>query len=104
MAAKVYVPNKTSHDYSEAWDFGNLVFCTQGDLHRLDVRTMQVEIERAFDDTEATEEDFILVSSLTQLCGVACAIFARRFGCLNLLIIDGGRYHARTINLKGATL
>ncbi|HEX6826442.1 MAG TPA: hypothetical protein VF077_09020 [Nitrospiraceae bacterium] len=97
--AKVYIPNKTSHDYSEAWDFGELVFCTTGELHRLDIRTMQIEMERAMHN--ATEEDYILVSSLTQLCSVACAVFAQRFGCLNLLIIDGGRYHARTINLKG---
>lgn len=105
---KVFVPNRNPlnpHDYSGAWDFGELVFCTQGDLHRLDIVTMQAELEKAMQD--ADEEDYILVSSLASLCSIACAIFANRFGCLNLLLFDNGKYHARSITLayhaKGET-
>lgn len=96
MSKRVYIPNKALHDYSGAWDFGELVFCTQGELHRLDVLTMQAEIERSMADAEP--DDYILISSLTSLCSIACAAFASRFGCLNLLIFDNGKYHARSLN------
>ena len=95
MTKRVYIPNKNPHDYSGAWDFGELVFCTQGELHRLDALTMQAEIERSMVD--ADEDDYVLVSSLTSLCSIACAVFASRFGKLNLLIFDNGKYHARTL-------
>ena len=94
---KVFVPNKSPHDYSEAWDYGDLVFCTQGELNRLDVLTMQADIERAMVD--ATEDDYILISGLASLCSVACASFAHRFGRLNLLLFENGRYVARQLYL-----
>ena len=90
MKPLVFVPNKSPHDYSKAWDFGDLVFCTQGELNNLDVLTMQSELEAAMED--AQPDDYILISSLSSLCGVACAIFAHRFGRLNLLLYKNGRY------------
>lgn len=86
----VFVPNKSPYDYTKAWDFGDLVFCTEGELNSMDVLTMQKDLEDAMAD--ADPEDLILVGSLTSLCSVACAIFAHRFGRLNLLLFKNGSY------------
>ena len=89
----VYIPNKQTHDYSAAWDFGELVFCTNGQVNRKDFNTMYSELSTAMADAEL--DDYILLSSLTSLCSIACAIFAHRFGCLNLLVFEDGAYIER---------
>ena len=90
---RVYVPNKGSHDYTAAWDFGDLVFCTGGRVNRKDLTTMHSELSHAMDD--ADEGDYILLTSLASLCAIACSIFATRFGRLNLLIFEDGEYVER---------
>lgn len=94
---KVYVPNKGTHDYTKAWDFGELVFCTDGVLNKRDLQTMHSALDKSMLD--AQEDDFILLTSLTSLCSVACAVFAARFGKLNLLIFDDGEYLPRHLQL-----
>lgn len=83
---RVYVPNKGPHDYTSAWDFGELVFCTEGNVNRKDLRTMHSQLSLALED--ADEEDYILMSGLTSLCIVACSLFVKKFGRLNLLMFD----------------
>jgi len=95
---RVYVPNKGTHDYSEAWAFGEVVFCTEGFVNRKDLLTMQAEIENAFVDAEP--DDYILLTSLTTLCSVACSIFTHRFGRLNLLIFEDGKYLERFLTFN----
>jgi hypothetical protein len=90
---RVYVPNKGSHDYTAAWDFGDLVFCTDGRVNRRDLNTMYAELSKAFED--ADEGDYILLTSLSSLCAIACSIFVNKFGRLNLLIFEGGEYIER---------
>lgn len=98
MKKKVYIPNKGLHDYTNAWSFGDLVFCTDGQVNRRDLHTMHSELSTAMD--EAEEDDYILITGLTALCSIACGIFASRFGKLNLLIHEGGgRYLERSITL-----
>ncbi len=94
---KVYVPNKGTHDYTKAWDFGDLVFCTDGVLNRKDLNSMHAQLAEAMDDM--MEDDYILITSLSSLCSIACAIFAHRFGRLNLLLHSGDSYLERTILL-----
>lgn len=90
---RVYVPNKGVHDYSDAWNFGEVIFCTEGFVNRKDLLTMQAELTEALHDAEP--DDFILLTSLNALCSVACSIFAHRFGRLNLLIFEEGKYLER---------
>lgn len=87
--AIVYVPNKGPHNYTGAERFGELVFCTEGSLDKLDTAQMYRELCDAMHDSEP--EDFILLGSLTSLCCVACSIFAAKHWRVNLLIhrIDG---------------
>lgn len=91
----VFVPNKGPHDYTDAYHFGELVFCTEGKVNRKDLRTMQSQVALALDDAEP--EDYILVSGLASLCIVACALFAHRFGRLNVLLFEEGEYIERSL-------
>jgi hypothetical protein len=95
----VFVPNKNPrHDYTKAWDFGDLVFCTQAEINRQDLLTMKDEVEQAM--IEAGPDDYILVASLSSLCGIMCGLFASRFGCLNLLLFDRGEYTSQHLSFK----
>ena len=94
---KVYIPNRGPHDYTEAAQFGHLIYCTEGSLDKFDTSQMFREITDAMWD--AGPKDYILLTSLTSLCSVACAIFAHRFGKLNLLIHRGQGYVERTLIL-----
>lgn len=93
---KVYVPNKGQHDYTKAWAFGDLVFCTDGTLNRRDIATMHGEITRTMID--ADEDDIILITSLSSICSIAAGIMAARFGKLNLLLYEDGEYIERSVD------
>jgi hypothetical protein len=80
----VYILNRAGHDYSDAERFGELIYCTSGSLDKLDIQQMYREITAAFADSESG--DWIVLTSLTSLCSVACAIFSLKHGRLNLLI------------------
>lgn len=95
---KVFVPNRGTNDYSAAYEYGDLIFCSEGLINRKDILTMAKTMNDAMSDAEA--EDYILITSLSSLCGVACGIFAARFHRLNLLIFDSGEYHERTFTIK----
>ena len=81
---KVYILNRAAHDFSDAERFGELVYCTEGSLDKTDLQQMYRELSYALRDSEAC--DYILLTSLTSLCSIACAIFATTHGGLNLLI------------------
>lgn len=92
----VYIVNKGPHDYSEAEKFGKIVFCTDGSMDRYDTAQMFREVQEALRDS--CNSDYILLTSLTSLCSVACAIFAAKHKCLNLLIHKpGDGYIARQL-------
>lgn len=96
--SKVYVVNKGAHDYSKAERFGELIYCTDGNLSKFDLNQMFRELSAAM--KEAQPDDWILLTSLTTLCSVACAIFGRRFGRLNILVFKDDDYVERRIILN----
>lgn len=96
MTARVYVVNKGPHNYQDAEQFGELVFCSEGTLDKLDTNNMYRELSSAMQDS--IPEDWILVTSLATLCSVACALFAAKHGCVNLLVFHEGRYLPRMLN------
>ena len=91
----VYVLNRGAHDYSEAERFGKLIFCTDGVLDKWDTAQMYRELSEAMWDS--SPGDFILLTSLTVLCSVACSIFSSKHGRLNLLIFKDGSYIQRSL-------
>lgn len=97
---KIYIPNKGSHDYSDAERYGEIVYVTKGEQNRYAIGTMVrnwIKILRT-----SNPEDYILLSSLTNLCCIGTALFAMRHGCLNLLLFRNDRYIERKLNLHDA--
>jgi len=94
----VYCVNRGGHDYSAAEAYGEVLFITEGKLAKYDASQMLRECEAAFADS--TPDDYILLTSLTTLCSVACAIFAHKHGRLNLLIHKDDGYVERKLVLE----
>lgn len=92
---KVYILNKAAHDYSDARRFGELVFCTDGSLDKLDIQQMYREMSDAM--TDSSPNDFILLTSLASLCSVACSVFVTMHSRLNLLIHTKDGYVEREV-------
>lgn len=90
---KVFVPNRSGHDFTSAERYGELVYLTEGSVNRFQVANIMRDCQEAMKDAAAG--DFILISSLSVINSVACALFAYKFGRLNLLQFD---------NRKGITL
>jgi hypothetical protein len=93
----VFIPNQGGHDFSKAKEFGDLCYLTKGELQKFNTTSMYRKLATGMKD--ATEEDYLLVSSLSILNGIAFAIQARKFGKLKLLIFGGGRYVERVIDI-----
>lgn len=96
--SKVFILNKGAHDFTAAKKYGDLVYCTDGSLQKWNTSQMYRECSDAM--LESQPEDFILLTSLTTLCCIACAIFAFKHGRINLLIYKDGTYVQRDIVLN----
>jgi hypothetical protein len=92
---KVYIVNRGPHDYSEAKAFGELVYCTDGSVDKFDLSQMYRELDTAMLSSEAN--DYILLTSLTSLCSVACSLFVAKHGQLHVLIHRGDCYVERSL-------
>ena len=95
---KVFIPNKSAHDFSQAEKWGELVFLSDGYLNKYAVN----EVYRIFAPIleESSPNDYILLTSLTVVCCIAVAIMSAIHGIVNLLIYKDGKYVVRTINLR----
>ena len=91
----VYILNRGAHNYTDAERFGELIFCTDGSLDRYDTSQMYRELREAM--LESHEDDYILITSLTSLCSIACAIFVSKHKALNLLIHKDSGYVERKL-------
>ena len=91
--ARVFIVNKSSHDFSAAQRYGDLAFLSEGPMDRYSTNNMI----RSFQDVmkNSTPEDFIVPCSLNVMNSIACAIFAHKHGRLNLLLFKNGTYIER---------
>lgn len=89
----VYIVNKSSHNYSSAEQFGNLVFMSDGRMNRYATNDMV----RRFSEhlRHSNKDDYILLCSLNVMNSIACSLFARKHGALNLLLYKKGGYIER---------
>ena len=88
---KVFVPNKTEHDYSDAERFGQIVFLSEGHLRRNDMVGHREIMSKAI--VNSSSMDYIVITGLSVMSAVAAAMFAAKHGKLNLLLWDHGQYH-----------
>lgn len=94
---RVYIVNKAGHDHSDAERFGEIVFLTEGNLDRFNTNNMYRQLVESMKKSES--KDYLLLTSMTILCCMAAAIFARKHGRLNLLLYKDGKYIERTHDL-----
>ena len=94
---KVYITNKGGHNYEAAEKYGELVYITKGTLNRFATSTLY----RAFIDgmADSQPEDCILITSMSVVNDIGAAVFARKHGCLNLLLFREGEYVLRDLDI-----
>lgn len=98
MERKVYVPNKSFHDFSDAEKFGKLIFLTEGIVRRTNINQLYRQCMNIMQD--ATIEDYLLISSLGILNAIPASILAHRFARVNYLMYTAHGYVARTVSLN----
>ena len=92
---KVFIVNKSAHDFSPAENFGEIIFLSEGPMNRYATNNMH----RKFIDVlkDSSKEDYIVPCSLNVMNSIASAIFARMHGTLNLLLFKNGSYIERNM-------
>ncbi len=93
----VYIVNKSSHDFSNAAAFGEIIFLSEGPMNRYATNNMA----RMFSDimAESSGFDYIVPCALNVMNSIACAIFAAKHQRLNLLLFKQGEYLERNLVL-----
>ena len=98
MATKhVYIVNKSSHDFGPAEKYGEVKFLSEGSMNRYATNSMIRQFSEVMQLSEP--DDYIVPCSLNVMNSIACAIFAKKHGCLNLLLFKDGTYIERNHNL-----
>jgi hypothetical protein len=94
---KVYVISKGYHNWEPAEFYGELIFLSTTPLGRTSVSNMVRMFEPVLEESEP--DDFIVISGLSVMCSLACAIFAMKHSRLNLLLFDAAteKYVKRTV-------
>lgn len=82
--AKVFVVNKSSHDFSKACRFGELVFLSEGRLNKFHTANMLRQFNEILSDS--CKDDYLLPCSLSIANIMAASAFVARHGKLNLLL------------------
>lgn len=86
---RVYIVNKSAHDFSEADKYGEVIFLSSGSMDRYATNNMLRVFSEAMADS--SPEDYIVPCSLNVMNSIACAVFAKKHGTLNLLLYKQGR-------------
>lgn len=93
MTKKVYIVNRSTHDFSNAERFGQLVFLSDGPMNRYATNNMVRLFEKHL--STSSPEDYIVPCSLNVMNSIACAMFAKKHHRLNLLLFKEGKYIER---------
>lgn len=80
----VFIVNNSGHDFSDAQRFGELVSMTRDTVNRFDITEMKRRFEQFI--SLSTPNDFILHTGPGVMSAIACAMFAAKHRCLNLLL------------------
>lgn len=95
---KVFIINNSSHDFSKASKFGELIYLTEG---KVDSYNTNKNYRDMFESLkQAREGDYILVTSLASLNIIAGWIMGSLGLNLNLLIFKDGKYLERRMIFK----
>lgn len=92
---KVYIVNRSAHDFSPAEKYGEIVFLSEGPMNRYSTNHMHRKFTEVMAGSE--EGDYIVPCSLNVMNSIACAVFAVKHGRLNLLLFKEGEYLERNL-------
>ena len=95
MTTKVFIVSQSTHDFSSAERYGKIIFLSSGPINRYATNYMHRKFVEYMKDS--AEGDYIVPCSLNIMNSIACAIFARRHGKLNLLLFKNGEYIERNL-------
>ena len=86
---KIFVPNKSIHDFSSAEEFGDIIFLSEGNLNRYNTS----KIYRLFYPImkNSTPDDYLLVTGLPMANLVAAFILIKKHKRLNLLLFKSSK-------------
>ena len=85
----VYIVNNSGHDFSNAKRFGELIIMSEGVVDKFNITKMLRLFQKHLKISKS--EDYILCSGPSVMNAIACADFASRHGCLNLLLWRFGK-------------
>jgi hypothetical protein len=86
---RVYIVNRSFHDFSEAKKYGELVYLSEGSMDRYETNNMARRFEEVMHDS--SENDYIVLCSLNMMNAIACSLFAVKHKTLNLLLYKQGK-------------
>ena len=98
---KVYIINKGGHNHEDAERYGELVFLSEGNINRYATNSIYRRFATILENSSS--EDYILITGLSVMSSIACSIFSRVHGRINLLLYKStrgekeGHYIERTI-------
>jgi hypothetical protein len=95
--SRVYIVNRSSHDFKPAEAYGEIIFLSEGSMNRYAVNSMHRQFSELMNLSE--ENDYIVPCSLNVMNSIACAIFAHKHNRLNLLLFKDGLYIERNLIL-----
>ena len=93
--SKVFIVNKSAHDFSPAEEFGEIVFLSEGPMNRYSTNNMHRKFTEVMEGSDA--DDYIVPCSLNVMNSIASAVFAVMHGKLNLLLFKNGDYIERNM-------
>lgn len=100
---KVYIVNKSGHDFSDAERFGELVYLSEGSVNPFLVSRIYREFSEILKDSQP--QDCLVISGLQVMNAIASAILARVHGRVNWLQWHprDGKYRKRTVMIDELT-
>ena len=97
--SRVFIVNKSAHDFSSAKEYGKIIYLSDGPVNRYATNAMFRQFSKTM--KYSNEHDYIVLCSLNVMNSIACAIFAYKHGRLNLLLFKNGTYIERNHVLGG---
>lgn len=98
MDNKVFVVNRSGHDFSPAEKYGEIVYMTVGNQNPWAVN----QHLRIFADyfKDSTRDDYIVLSGLHSMNAVAFSLFGWMHGQINVLIYDARQEDYKKFTLQ----
>lgn len=83
---RVYIINKSRHDFSAAKEFGKFIFLSNGLIHKYATNRYTERFKDILKDSRA--DDYLLLTSVSSLNVIAAVIMMSMHGKLNLLLYN----------------